>query len=247
MTTHNNRVNHQPAFLLSSKPWRESSLFIEIFSRDFGRVSLIARSARKRQSDLRGVLMPFVPLSLSWYGQNELKTLHRAHRIGGWPQPQNQALFSALYVNELVQKLTAREDASPEIYQALYDVLEHISQGEHLAQLRYFEWTLLRSLGIAPDISLDQHGQTIDPEKKYWLRAEHPPLLVSQAQQLNHESGLIIHGQTLQALTQNKLQQSHEQTEALRLTRMLLDFRLPEGIHSRRVLQQLQQFLNQNS
>lgn len=244
MAVQNNRINHQPAFLLTSKPWRESSLLIEIYSRDYGRVSLIARSARKRHSELRGVLMPFIPLSLSWYGASELKIIHRAQWLGGWPQPQNQALFSGFYVNELVQKLTAREDPSTDIYQALYSVMQHISQGAHQAQLRYFEWALLRALGIAPDLSQDQHNQPIQTGQRYWLRPEHPPLLLSQHQPQQQENGLIITGQTLQALVQQTLQHPQEQNEALRLTRMLLDFRLPEGIHSRNILKQLQQILN---
>ena len=109
------RINHEPAFLLASVPWRESSLRLEVFSRSYGRVALLARSARKRQSELRGVLVPFVPMSASWYGSGELKTLHRAEWLGGWPQPQGRALFSGLYVNELVLRLTAREDPQPEL------------------------------------------------------------------------------------------------------------------------------------
>lgn len=61
----------------------------------------------------------FVPASVSWYGSQELKTLHRAEWMGGWRQPQGRALFSGLYVNELVLKLTAREDPMSELYDAL--------------------------------------------------------------------------------------------------------------------------------
>ena len=80
------RVNHQQVFLLSSKPWRENSLWLEVFSREHGRLALLARSARTRGSELRGILVPFVPLSASWFGREELKTLHRAEWLGGWPQ-----------------------------------------------------------------------------------------------------------------------------------------------------------------
>ncbi|PKU13685.1 DNA repair protein RecO, partial [Neisseria meningitidis] len=90
------------------------------------RVALLARSARKRQSELRGVLVPFVPVSVSWYGSQELKTLHRAEWVGGWRQPQGRALFGGLYVNELVLKLTAREDPVPELYDALAEVVEAV-------------------------------------------------------------------------------------------------------------------------
>lgn len=238
----NHRINHQPAFLLSSRPWSESSLQIEIFSRDYGRVAMLARSARRRQSELRGVLVPFIPLSLSWYGSQELKTLHRAEWIGGWRQPHDQALFSALYVNELVQKLTAREDKMPEIYDAMLTVHQSLAQNTNLVVLRYFEWTLLRVLGIAPDISQDEQGQKIIPEQRYWLGPEHPPVLLAKANHASHEQGVVVSGHTLLALNSKTLSDTPEwQAEAIRLTRMMLDFRLPEGILSRRVLRQLQQ------
>ena len=109
------RVDAQPIFILSSSPWRESSLWLEVFSRDYGRVALIARSARKRQSDLRGVLMPFVPVEAAWFGQQDNYTLHTATWRGGWAQPTGQELMSAWYVNELLLNLTAREDAMPRL------------------------------------------------------------------------------------------------------------------------------------
>lgn len=240
-----NRINHQPAFLLSSRPWSESSLKIEIFSRDYGRVVMLARSARRRQSELRGVLIPFIPLSLSWYGSQELKTLHRAEWIGGWRQPQNQALFSALYVNELVLKLTAREDRMHAVYDALYIVQRRIATGENLAVLRYFEWSLLQALGVAPDISKDGQGQPIINYERYWIGAEHAPILLAQLKSNELEPGVIVYGNTLLALTNQTLANTPEcHAEAIRLTRMLLDFRLPEGILSRRVLKQLQQYLS---
>ena len=156
------RINHEPAFLLASVPWRESSLRLEVFSRSYGRVALLARSARKRQSELRGVLVPFVPMSASWYGSGELKMLHRAEWLGGWPQPQGRALFSGLYVNELVLRLTAREDPQPELYDALQDVLQILCrQPNHAGALRRFEWKLLDSLGYAPDLQRDGNGDPV--------------------------------------------------------------------------------------
>ena len=86
MPSRSHRVNHQSVFLLATVPWRESSLRLEVWSRDYGRVGLLARSARKRQSELRGVLVSFVPISTSWYGTQDYKTLHRAEWLGGWAQ-----------------------------------------------------------------------------------------------------------------------------------------------------------------
>lgn len=237
------RINHQPVLLLGSTPWRESSLLVEAFSRDYGRILLLARSARKRQSELRGVLVPFVPLSASWYGQQELKTLHRAEWLGGWPQPQGRALFGALYVNELVLKLTAREDPHPPLYQALAAVLQQLAcERDSAASLRRFEWTLLQQLGLAPDISRDDAGRPIEAEQRYWLRAEHAPQALP-AQARPPTEGMAVHGHTLLALGRQDWSHPDAAGAALQLNRMLLDFRLPEGIKSRQVLQQLQQYL----
>ncbi|WP_037587136.1 DNA repair protein RecO [Stenoxybacter acetivorans] len=237
------RVNHEPAFLLSTIPWRESSLLAEMFTRHYGRVVLIARSARKRQSELRGVLTPFVPLSVSWYGTQELKTLHRAQWIGGWPSPQARALFSALYVNELILKLTAREDPAPLIYDAVHQVMSALCLGGESAALRYFEWDLLHHLGFAPDITQDENGTAIDADAHYYMRPEYAPALLTQINVPTTEKGISICGETLLSLSKKTLHlNTRARQETLRLTRLLLDFRLPEGIHSRRVLQQLRQF-----
>ncbi|MDO4693515.1 MAG: DNA repair protein RecO [Eikenella sp.] len=234
-----NRVDHQPAFLLSATPWRETSLLAELFSRDYGRVALVARSARKRQSELRGVLVPFVPVCVSWYGREELKTLHRAEWLGGWPQPQNRALFSGLYANELVAKLTAREDPHPGIYHELAQLMHRIAtEDNHAAALRHFEWALLQHSGLAPDLRQDGHGRPLVAERHYYVQPEQPVW----PRQAGGNEGLAVSGAALQALAGRRLSDAAHLQEVLRLNRLLLDFRLPEGIKSRQVLQQLQQF-----
>ena len=231
-----NRVNHQPIFLLTAQPWRENSLRVEAFSRDFGRVSLLARSARSRGSELRGVLVPFVPVSASWFGKEELKTLHRAEWLGGWQQPSAQRLMSAQYVNELVLKLTAREDASPELFAALHATLRCICTGETAAAaLRCFEWRLLMLLGVAPDWKTDAAGQRVQPEKQYEVQPENA---VREAETAA-SGGVLVRGDVLQALGQGDVLAKVDWADALCLTRLLLDFRLSVGIGSRRALQQL--------
>ena len=245
MAAHTHRINHEPAFLLTAKPWRESSLWLEVFSRRYGRVALLARSARTRQSELRGVLVPFVPLSASWYGLQELKTLHRAEWLGGWRQPQGRALFSGLYVNELVYKLTAREDPHPALYDALHEVMRTIAvEANHVAALRRFEWTLLTELGFAPDLQQDENGEAVIAQRRYWLRSEHAPLPFEQANGLPpaEAEGIAVDGSNLIQLRNGEFENGESMQQALRLTRMLLDFRLPDGITSRQVLQQMQQF-----
>jgi len=76
------RIDHQPAFVLHTYAWRETSLIVEAFSRDFGRMALVARGAKRPTSQFRGILMPFSPLALSWSGRSELKSLVRAEWQG---------------------------------------------------------------------------------------------------------------------------------------------------------------------
>ncbi|WP_373740103.1 DNA repair protein RecO [Neisseria sp.] len=243
MTAHAHRINHQPAFLLTAAPWRESSLWLEMFSRDHGRVALLARSARKRQSELRGVLVPCVPVSASWYGSGELKTLHRAEWLGGWPQPQGRALFSALYANELVLKLTAREDPHPALYDALHKLMRAIAVSDgHTADLRLFEWALLTELGFAPDLRYDGSGNPIAAGRQYWLRPEHAAEPLDTAVLRPDSHGIAVSGETLVQLREAHFTEPAALQQALRLNRMLLDFLLPEGIKSRQVLQQMQAF-----
>lgn len=233
------RIDHQNAFVLTSYPWRESSLWVEVYSKDYGRVPLLARSARKPQSALRGVVMPFAPLSLSWFGQNELRTLHTAQWLGGWPQPQGAALMSGFYVNELMLKLTIRDDPNPALYSALETVLNAICLNQRLAEaLRLFEWTLLMSLGIAPSLKSDNLGQGIVAEAYYVMEPEHNPKRwhneVVQPQQI------LVEGHSLLALEEGKLTSTQSLQDVLLLNRMLLAFRLPEGLHSRQIMAQLQ-------
>lgn len=232
------RIDHQNAFVLTSYPWRESSLWVEVYTQAHGRVPLLARSARKPQSALRGVIMPFAPLTLSWFGQNELRTLHTAQWQGGWPQPQGAALMSGFYVNELMLKLTVRDDPNPTLFQALATVLQAICQQQRLAEaLRLFEWALLTALGVAPDIGRDEAGRLIEADAYYVMQPESNPRLWRNEGVLPQQ--LLVEGHSLLALAEGKLTSTQSLQDVLLLNRMLLAFRLPEGLHSRHIMAQL--------
>ena len=241
MSERNQRVDGESVFLLASEPWRESSLKLEVFSRNYGRVALLARGARRPQGGLRGVLTPFVPVCASWYGDKALKTLHRVQWLGGWPQPCGRALFGGLYVNELVLKMTGREDASPALFDAVSEVMRAVcSGGEYAAALRRFEWRLLCLSGYAPDLHRDALGDEIDAGRRYWVRPEHGVLPVACS---DMSGGVAAEGRVLAALRDGGFPDADVLQQALKVTRLLLDFRLPEGIVSRRVLQQVRGFL----
>ena len=236
------RIDHEPAFLLSSTAWRESSLKIDIFSQNYGRLSLIARSARRRQSDLRGVLVPFVPISLSWYGENELLTLHKAEWIGGWQQPAGKNLLSAMYVNELVLKFTAQSDPHPEIYDLLKRTMRALSANNPIqAALRLFEWQLLDATGFAPDLQKDNQGKDIHAQGLYAIRPE------CAIEEVNTpiQNVLCVSGDTLLALANENFANKKTLEEALKINRLLIEAKLAEmhayhpHLHSRNILTQL--------
>src|SRR5882672_12398089 len=110
------RHDDQPAYVLHTYPYRETSLIVESFVAPFGRVAMVARGAKRPRSELRGLLNAFQPLLLSWAGAAELKTLIRAEWRGGMPLPGGSALLCGFYLNELVLKLLAREDPHPALF-----------------------------------------------------------------------------------------------------------------------------------
>ena len=114
------RRDDEPAFVLHAYAYKETSLIVEAFTREHGRVGLVARGAKRPRSEWRGLLQAFQPITVSYAGAAELKTLVKAEWRGGVPPPAGNALLSGFYLNELLLKLLPREDAHP----ALWDEYE---------------------------------------------------------------------------------------------------------------------------
>ncbi len=162
------RVLHEPAYVLHRYDWSESSLILETFTRQHGRIALVAKGAKRPSSNFRPVLLPLQPLQLSWSGDAEIRTLKGAEWMGGHVMPTGDALLSGYYLNELLLRLLARDDP----HQALFDGYAAVVQvlaGEHggaqgathAAALRAFELLLLREVGLLP--SLDVQTSTLAP------------------------------------------------------------------------------------
>ncbi len=104
------RRDDREGFVLHGWPYKETSLLVEAFTREEGRIAMVARGAKRPRSELHGVLQAFQPVSLSWYGAGELKTLLRAEWRGGLPLLSGSALLCGFYLNELLLKLLPRAD-----------------------------------------------------------------------------------------------------------------------------------------
>lgn len=170
------RVTEEPAYILHRYDWSESSLILEVFTRTHGRVALVARGAKKPSSSFRPILLPLQPLHVSFGGDAEIRTLKSAEWQGGHVMPTGDALLSGYYLNELLMRLLARDDAHPAVFDAYAATVPLIaSQSNDTLQvaLRAFELRLLRDIGLLP--SLDAQTGTLselDPDAPYVLLAE---------------------------------------------------------------------------
>jgi len=176
--TDKSRQDAQPAFVLHHYPFRETSLVIETYTRDFGRVALVARGARRPKSALRGVLLAFQPLLIGWSGKSELRTLHKAEWQGGYLPLRGLSLICGFYLNELLLKLLPRDDPHDRLFAMYQETLEALSMnGNHAAILRGFEKNLLRELGYALTLDLDvANGRPVAAERRYTYVIERGPV-----------------------------------------------------------------------
>ncbi len=169
------RVVNQPGFVLHSSYYKETSLIVDLFTREHGRVALVAKGAKRPHSKLRGVLQTFQPLSVGWSGRSELRTLTAAEWVGGMAPLEKSALLCGFYLNELLLKLLAREDPHPALFDHYMTTLHELSQTESIPiALRKFELALLKETGVGGDLStcittgrVVEHGveYVVDPER----------------------------------------------------------------------------------
>jgi DNA repair protein RecO (recombination protein O) len=233
----------QEAFVLHAYPYRETSLLVEAFARGSGRVSLVARGARRPRSATRGALMAFQPLSLSWYGKGEVKTLSQAEWVGGQALLSGEALLCGFYMNELLVRLLAREDPHEELFDRYRTALKRLAAGDASAPiLRAFEKALLGELGYAMTLDRDAgSGRAIDPGALYTYDPERGPVEANGGNGMEMRgSDLRLSGGTLLALARDDFSDPQTLAEAKALMRLLIGYRLDfQPLNSRRIFREL--------
>jgi DNA repair protein RecO (recombination protein O) len=167
------------AYVLHRYDWSESSLILDLFTREQGRLAVAAKGAKRPYSQLRSVLLPFQRITVSLgkaavhdAGPSEVQTLRGAEWAGGAAMLTGAALFSGFYLNELLMKLLARHDPHAALFDVYAATLPELVADETRAQaaLRAFELTLLQQIGLLPDLSLvTQTQHTLQPEARYTL------------------------------------------------------------------------------
>jgi DNA repair protein RecO (recombination protein O) len=183
----------QPAFILQQRKFRETSLIIDVLTRDLGRVSLLAKGVRKARSKTAGLLQPFIPLTLSYFGKTELKILTDVEITQPFIQLQGLALYCGFYINELVTCFLHRYDPHPEVFVCYGTCLSSLADSSKIeAALRIFELDLLDAVGYGLQLEYDLHNQkSVHPLTKYHFNAEQGPIEALDGQ---------FSGKTLQAL-----------------------------------------------
>lgn len=229
------RVESQPAYVLHVRAWRETSLLLEAFTRDFGRVGLVGRGVRGARARLpRSLLEPMQALRLGWSGRGELQTLTAAEPDGPVHALRGDALLSALYVNELLVRLVARNDPHPGLFDRYAALLGELAEGPLLAwRLRCFERDLLAALGYAMQLgTAADTGAAIDPDTTYDYLPEQGAVAAG-----SHPGGVRVRGSALLALGSGALPVAEDLAALRRLMRMLIGAHVGErGLQSWRVL-----------
>lgn len=238
---HKHRFENELAFVLHSYPFRETSLVLEVFSRQHGRVPLVARGARRPRSVLRGLLMNFQPLTLSWFGKHELRTLHSAEWQGGQPQLQGTALLCGFYLNELLLNLMARDDPHESLFDYYRQTLQRLAQeDDHALTLRCFEKRMLQELGYALSLETEAGSdKSIVPTQTYRYILERG----ATADAPDATQGMQVDGKTLLDMAADDYTDVTTARQSKQLMRMLLNHHLGGVVlHTRELIKDLKKY-----
>lgn len=218
------KVELTPCFILHSRPYLESSLLLDIFSREHGRLHLIAKGAKREKSGFSGVLQPYQRLLLAWRGKSELMTLTDVETDLDICELTDIRLIAGFYVNELLVRLLHQQESHPELFDLYNKAILDLSDTENIdVVLRLFEKGLLQSLGYGLVLDHDvEDGKAIKTDKKYSYLIDAGPM-----KNTPHTGNYVeVSGKSLLALESGCLQNHSELEETKRLMRFILQSHL---------------------
>ncbi len=219
------RVELQPAYILHTRPFRDTSLLLDCFSKSYGRMTLVAKGARSPKQRQRHLLQPFIPLLLSWQGKSDLKTLIAVESHGAAFDLKNNYLYSGFYINELLIYLLAQHDVATDIYEIYEQLLSELNQqGDLEVSLRIFEFSFLSLLGYEIDFKCEGvEGKAIAPHHYYAFINEVGFVLVDDCPD-NKPSNYS--GEQLLLIAQNNYEDPLTRKVAKHIARTALSFHL---------------------
>ena len=225
-------------FVLHTRPYKETSFLVDIFSENHGRVRCVAKGYRRSTGRQRAEsLSLFVPYNFTWRGKNDLKTLVNAETCEMNLSLSGERLFVGLYVNELLYNLLAIYDPSKEIYAGYFELVNFLgTSARYNGKLRCFELLLLEYLGYGLVLDVEyESGNTIDLQKKYkYLHGYGLSPFESQS-----ENRDVYVGADLLAIQDQRFDDIHIEKVARRLIRSAIDYQLDgKVLNSRKLYQQ---------
>lgn len=236
------RVQQQPAYLIHHYDYSESSLLLELLTRDYGRVGVIAKGARRPRSGKRALLNLFSPLLVSWSGRGELGVVTDIEANGLPLVLVGDVLYSGFYINELMLRLLHRDDAHSALFDGYHQCLRHLqSNPEHDAALRIFEALVLREIGYGLVLDHDTDSNSVIREEYlYEYTADDGPRRLQPGEIVEH--GVEISGTSLIALAQGKVDGVKILRELKTLMRFLLKRHLGDRpLNSRKLINSIKQ------
>jgi len=246
-------IELQTAFVLHSRPYRDSSLIIDFFTLNHGRISAVARGVRAARSHSKALLQPFSPIVVSCVGKGELLTLRKVEEQSIPYRLFGEVLISGLYLNELLQRLLPRFDPYPHLFQAYQTTLTALAKEKTVKEmdLRRFEKTLLKELGYAVSLSHELHnGVPLQADQYYHYQPNSGVALLNgpHSRHNNAFNQYVFLGKHLLAIEQDQLQDSLVLRDAKRLMRLALHAILGhKPLQSRQLLQQSRVYLKENT
>ncbi|MGB2144705.1 MAG: DNA repair protein RecO [Porticoccaceae bacterium] len=239
------RVESEPGFILHTIPYRETSLLVDLFSLNHGRVRCVAKGFRKpNKKGIAKTLFPYTEHHFHWQGRGELKTLIQADPLQSPVFLKQEALFVGLYTNELLYKLLHQHDPHQPLYHFYHQFMSHLSvSGLDQAELRRFEMLLLEELGYGLVLDAEaETGQAVSAECLYYYIPDQGLKLIQDQSQDNIYA---LSGADIMALSQGQLEKQSVLRAAKQLTRQVIDFYLDgKELNSRELYRQ--HLLNNN-
>ena len=237
------RLSQQQGLVLHARHYSETSLILEVLTREQGRIGLLAKGARRRSSPWQGLLKPFQPLLLSWGGRGDLALLTGAESDGAAIALDVDSLYCGFYLNELLVRLLHRHDPHEQLFDAYRSALHALgSVAVPDIVLRIFEKRLLSDIGYGLVLDRDIHDNaTLIPDALYEYVIDQGPVRVVDPQLHRPARGIRIHGESLMALAQEELISPRALRETKLLVRAALSRHLGgRPLHSRRLYQHMQ-------
>ncbi|USD65657.1 DNA repair protein RecO [Vibrio sp. SCSIO 43136] len=208
----------QRCFVLHRRPYSETSLILDVFSEEYGRMSIMAKGARSKRSNLKGALQPFTPLLMKWGGKGSMRTLRQAEPISLGLPLTGVCLYSAMYVNELLGRVLESETPYPALFIDYLHALTELAQADNPEPaLRRFELALLTAMGYGIDMMhCAGTGEPIDPDMTYRYR-EQKGFIASV-----RRDNLTFKGDELIAISERRFLTKEQLQAAKRFTRIAL-------------------------